>query len=811
MPRIRRLLRIRLNLLWILPALLLVLPHSAAIVRAQGSDDDYVRGEVVVKLSSTTVLPAITAQYGLASTPLSQFGSRPIYRLKITDGASVQQKVTALKADPQLRVIYAEPNYLANAPEANKPSWGVGDSYGVGGDETAYRSQWAAQMLKLPTAHNVTRGAGVRIAVLDTGVDRTHPILAGRLLQGYDFVDDDNDPSEVGSVENGPYGHGTHVAGLIALVAPDAKIIPIRVLDQNGVGNIWVLAEALAYAVDPDGNPNTADGANVINLSLSTLRKTNLLSSLLDRACSDYPDDADPSSPIAGQNYNVVVVAAAGNRGTQIEEYPAAENINGLLAVAASNETDHLTSFSTHGSWIKVAAPGDRILSSVPGGQFGTWRGTSMAAPLAAGEVALVRAAFPNLRPSKIIAQIENTSKRIDAEVRSRVDAARAVTTQPEDAPTPGPNVIQFATDEFEALEGAGRITVTVIRSEPTTDPATVDYSVGLHGTSTDTAKQSADFTLTSGTLYFAPGETSKTFSVLINQDNFNEPDESAKLILSNITGGATLGGLSVAELEIEDDDPLGGTPGTVIDDKVNFVRQQYHDFLNRTPDQGGLDYWSGEIARCGSDEHCINQRRRDVSAAFFVENEFQQTGYFVYKLEKVSFNRRPTYQQFIPEVQALSRSAQLVGTEASKRDYANAWANRTDFRARFDVLSNEQFVDELYRNAEITPDAPTRSRQIDDLNNNRLGRGDILREVVENRELHNRHYNAAFVLTQYFGYLRREPDQGGYDFWLGILNNRLPNDMSGYKSMVCAFITSREYQERFSTVVTRTDNDCAP
>jgi hypothetical protein len=199
------------------------------------------------------------------------------------------------------------------------------------------------------------------------------------------------------------------------------------------------------------------------------------------------------------------------------------------------------------------------------------------------------------------------------------------------------------------------------------------------------------------------------------------------------------------------------------------------------------------------------------VTAAFFVENEFQQTGYFVYKLEKVSFNRRPAYKQFIPQVQELSNNAQASGTETSKRDFANNWANRADFRARFDVLGNDQFVDELYRNAEITPDAATRNRQVDDLNNNRRGRGEILREVAESPELHNRQYNSAFVLMQYFGYLRREPDQGGYDFWLGILNNRLPNDLNGYKSMVCAFITSREYQERFSTVVTRTDNDCAP
>lgn len=804
MPRTLSLLRLKPVLLWLLTALLWIVPQSS--LRAQGSGgDDFMPGEVVVQLSNASALAAIASQYGLSSTPLGQFGSRPIYRLKISDGTPVTRKVTALRADAQLRVVYAEPNYLANAPEASKPSWTIGDSFTPGGSEAAYRSQWAAQTLRLAAAHNMSRGNGVTVAVLDTGLDLTHPLFAGRLVQGFDFVDFDTNPSEVGTTAGGPYGHGTHVAGLIALVAPEAKIMPLRVLDQNGVGNVWVLAEALAYAVD--------HGASVINLSLSTLRKTNLLSSILNRACSDYPDDDDVTLPIEGRRYNVVVVAAAGNRGAQINEYPAAENISGLLAVAATTSADRLASFSTYGSWIKVAAPGDGIMSAVPGGQYGTWRGTSMAAPLTAGEVALVRSAFPDLSPSKIIAQIEDTSTRIESPVRSRIDAAEALIEELDDDDLPPtPNTVQFVDDEFEAVEGAGRITVTVIRTAPTTDAVTVDYSLGLNATSADTAKQGADFTLTAGTLRFAPGETSKTFTVLINQDSYHEGDdeEEAKIILSNVTGGVTLGRLNVAKLEIEDDD-RPGTQGNVIDDNRNFVRQQYHDFLNREPDQSGLDYWSAEIVRCGTDAQCINRRRRDVSAAFFVENEFQQTGYYVYKLEKVSFNRRPAYRQFIPEVQEVSRNAGLVGIETSKRDFANAWADRPEFRARFDVLSNDQFVDELYRNAELTIEAALRNRQVDDLNSNRRGRGEILREIAEHQSLHARLYNAAFVQMQYFGYLRREPDQGGYDFWLGILNNRLPNDMSGYKSMVCAFITSREYQERFSSAVTRTDNDCAP
>src|SRR5919206_3501667 len=163
-----------------------------------------------------------------------------------------------------------------------------------GGGAGQYAGQWAPTTLRLKEAHKVTRGAGMIVAVLDTGVDRRHPALAGRLLRGRDFVDDDDDPSEVyppgaGNIEDarrlGPYGHGTHVAGLVALAAPEAKIMPLRVLDSRGIGNMWVLAEALHYAADPDGDPLTDDGADVINMSLATANSSRLLHEFVGEAC----------------------------------------------------------------------------------------------------------------------------------------------------------------------------------------------------------------------------------------------------------------------------------------------------------------------------------------------------------------------------------------------------------------------------------------------------------------------------------------------------------------------------------------------
>src|SRR5207249_1991360 len=151
------------------------------------------------------------------------------------------------------------------------------------------------------------------------------------------------------------------------------------------------------------------DGADVINLSLSTLRRTRLLQSVLSRIC----DDSETGNGVFHvKNRSLVVIAAAGNGADRERQYPAAENINGLLAVAASTSQDTLAPFSTFGSWIGVVAPGQGILSSVPGGRYATWNGTSMAAPIVAGEAALLRAAFPNLRNTKLIHHIEQTSVR---------------------------------------------------------------------------------------------------------------------------------------------------------------------------------------------------------------------------------------------------------------------------------------------------------------------------------------------------------------------------------------------------------------
>lgn len=385
---------------------------------AGGAD---VPGDIVVMLASSAVDAGVVAAT-VGATVVDRFGQRPIYRLRLPASASLDAALATLRRD--VRVRFAENNVIGETPTSR-------DQYvwAIGGDAGAYAAQWVPQALALPQAHALATGSGVRVAVLDTGLDTTHPAFAGRLarrgdgsLLGRDFVDDDADPSEGGVEADRGWGHGTHVAGLVALAAPDARLMPVRVLDSAGRGNVWVLAEALLWAVDPDGNPATDDGARVINLSLGTTRPTRLLNSAVELAtCSndddneDFDDYSDVGFAADRERCNlrpgVVVMGAAGNGGSATErQYPAAEAAEGQLAVTAVDERSQLASFANRGAWVQLAAPGDRVLSPIPGGRYATWSGTSMAAPLASGVAALVLQRQPDWKPVDVTKRLLDRS-----------------------------------------------------------------------------------------------------------------------------------------------------------------------------------------------------------------------------------------------------------------------------------------------------------------------------------------------------------------------------------------------------------------
>jgi thermitase len=412
---------------------------SPALAQAPRPDRPVPR-EIVMQVADGQSADAVAATHGLAL--LDQFGLRPIWRARVAAGDTVKRAVEALTADA--RVVYAEAHVEHQTPEGrHNVVWAIG------GSEDEWAAQWAPKALRLPEAHALATGAGVRVALLDSGADLGHSALAdrwardgqGRLL-GRDFVDGDDDPSETGGVGDPGFGHGTHVAGLIALAAPDAKLMPARVLAPSGQGNVWVLAEALMWAVDPDGNPLTADGADVVNLSLGTTRRTRFLDQVIELAtCSD--DDDDEEDGYDGPGFEAdkarcdaqggaVVMAAAGNEAAAKPQiYPAAEQAEGQLSIAASTSKRRLADFSSRGGWVNLAAPGHRIISSVPGDQWAVWSGTSMASPLAAGVAALLRQRQPDWKAVDVTKRLQDRSAAMCGTTMRQMDAAAAVRDEP--------------------------------------------------------------------------------------------------------------------------------------------------------------------------------------------------------------------------------------------------------------------------------------------------------------------------------------------------------------------------------------------
>jgi Tol biopolymer transport system component len=251
--------------------------------------------------------------------------------------------------------------------------------------------------------------------------------------------------------------------------------------------------------------------------------------------------------------------------------------------------------------------------------------------------------------------------------------------------------------------------------------------------------------------------------------------------------------------------------PFNPIDDSQVFVRRHYLDFLNREPDSGGFGYWVSQITQCGNDQACINRKRIDVSAAFFIEQEFQQTGFFVERFYEAALCRLPTFAEFTSD-----RSGLIVGAnlEANKQTFAQQFVGRNEFIQEYPTfLTAGPFVEELLGNilscsgVDLSSQRPALIGEHNSSTDQTISRARVMRAVVDNANYIQAEFNRGFVLAEYFGYLRRDPDPEGFAFWLNVLNNQVPGN---FRSMVCAFITSEEYQERFGPTVTHSNSECA-
>jgi photosystem II stability/assembly factor-like uncharacterized protein len=389
-----------------------------------------------------------------------------------------------------------------------------------------------------------------------------------------------------------------------------------------------------------------------------------------------------------------------------------------------------------------------------------------------------------------------------------------------DDTGPPIPTTLQLSASNYNVNETEGSIQINVTRTGGVASAVSVNYET-VPGSANDTSDYIAAF----GTLRFAAGEMQKSFTLFITNDVYVEPSESLSLTLSQPTGGATLGTPSAATVQIASDDT---TPPTVatnpILDAQFFVRQHYRDFFNREADASGLGFWTGQITSCGTNPVCTQNARINVSGAFFLSIEFQQTGYYVYRMHQAALGSGPQLRlrDFLPDTQSIGRGV-IVGQgnwqqqlDQNKQAYAEEFVQRPQFLSLYpQAMSATQFVNALNGNT-LDPQNPgaggslspsQRDFLVGELAAGRMTRGQVLRAVVEDADFNAREKNRAFVLMQYFGYLRRNPpdppeptlDFQGYNFWLNKLN-QFGGDFHA-SEMVKAFLVSLEYKMRFGPV----------
>ena len=377
------------------------------------------------------------------------------------------------------------------------------------------------------------------------------------------------------------------------------------------------------------------------------------------------------------------------------------------------------------------------------------------------------------------------------------------------------PKTIQFSGLAVSVPEG-NTLKITVTRQGNISAPATVNYQ-----TSNGTATDRSDFGTAVGTVRFDANQNSKQITIFTIDDVRDEPDETFSLTLSD-PNGALLGFPSVMPITIVDNDASNGTVNP-IDDATFFVRQHYRDFLLRDPDAPGLAFWVNEITSCGSNPQCVEIKRINVSAAFFLSIEFQETGYLSYRVFKAAYGDATSpnvsgtvpvirFNEFLADVQRLGEGVQVgVGNwqqqlEDNKNAYALEFVSRPRFVTAFpNTMTADEFVTKLNQNSGGVLSAAEKTQLVDQLGAtpaDTAKRAAVLRSVAEDSDLRTAELNRAFVLMQFYGYLQRNPDDpqdvdfSGWKFWLDKLNQFNGNFVEA--EMVKAFITSTEYRQRF-------------
>ncbi|MEK6283139.1 MAG: Calx-beta domain-containing protein [Acidobacteriota bacterium] len=355
---------------------------------------------------------------------------------------------------------------------------------------------------------------------------------------------------------------------------------------------------------------------------------------------------------------------------------------------------------------------------------------------------------------------------------------------------------VQLSSSNYNVGEGNGSVQVTVTRTD-TSGTATVDYATSDNAGLSEcnvfngTASSRCDIATSIGTLRFAAGEGSKNIFIPIVDDSYAEGNEAFTLTLSNPTG-MTLGSIIIASITIQDNETVNGI--NPVDGVDFFIRQNYIDFLGREPDPAGLAGWRNVLVNCGTTiaPPCD---RTEVSAGFFRSEEFQSRGYFSYRFYS-SVGRIPLSNEFFPDFAKVSGFLTVDQLEANKVAFVNEFMARAEFQTKYSsTFSNPTaYVDALL----LTVGLPTHSGRAGwiatlNANNNSQTRALVLRQLVESSEVYNKYFNEAFVIMQYFGYLRRTAD-ASYLSWIQTMNQ----NGGDYRTMINGFLNSAEYRRRF-------------
>ncbi|MGW4941917.1 S8 family serine peptidase [Actinoplanes sp. NPDC004185] len=420
--------------LTVLSSALGALPAAAAEASTAGTSS------IIVGVRSGASTTAVVGQLD-ARPGIEVLESDPIGRLAAADvtvpAADVSAALQQLRSNPS--VAFAELNHRVRMTDVTP-------------NDPAFADQWGATRTAQPAAWSRSTGSGITVAVVDSGVS---PIseLAGRLLPGYDFVDDDSDATDV-------KGHGTQAASVIAArgnnatgiagVCWECKILPVRVLDASGSGYTDDVAAGITYAAD--------QGAQVINLSLGGPDYSQLTENAVNYAVAK----------------GAVVIASAGNSAVSARSYPAGHP--NAIAVAGSTSADGRYSWSNYGTaadpWVDVAAPGSNIAQGMNGGLY-WFDGTSSAGPVVAGIAALARAAAPAASVAQIRAAIENGADPVGGWVaKGRVNAGATLAALAGTPATPAPVPTPPATPAGPVITGIGLTAGQLVRGTVTFTPS---------------------------------------------------------------------------------------------------------------------------------------------------------------------------------------------------------------------------------------------------------------------------------------------------------------------------------------------------